>query len=93
MPKSPKEVRARNRHMTAALPDLKGIPPSRDRRPDHVSQGNVNTDVIALAQRLAMLMDEFRQAIEDGITTVSETIPAQGSGRPATAIARHEAEP
>lgn len=93
MPKSPKEMRARNRHMTAALSDLKGITPSRDRRRDHVSQGDVYTDVIALAHRLSMLMDEFRQSLEDGFTTVNDTKPAQGSGRPATGIARHEAEP
>lgn len=59
-------MRARNRHMTAALSDLKGITPSRDRRRDHVSQGDVYTDVIALAHRLAMLMTSFDKPSRTG---------------------------
>ena len=32
----------------------------------------MNSDVIALSQRFAMLMSEYQQSIEDGIITVNE---------------------
>ena len=35
--------------------------------------GGVNSDVIELSQRFAMLMSEYHQSIEDGIITVNET--------------------
>jgi hypothetical protein len=33
----------------------------------------VNSDVIALSQRFAMLMGEYQQSIEDGGITINET--------------------
>ncbi len=60
-------------HVTSALAELKGITLSYDdRRPNTERQGGVNSDVIALAQRFAMLMSEYQQSIEDGIITVNE---------------------
>lgn len=60
-------------HVTSALAELQGISISRDeRRPNDTRSGGVNTDVIALSQRFAMLMSEYQQSIEDGIITVNE---------------------
>ena len=36
------------------------------------SAGGINSDVIMLSQRFAMLMGEYNQSIEDGIITVNE---------------------
>lgn len=60
-------------HVTAALAELKGITLSFDeRRPNKERRGGVNSDVIALSQRFAMLMAEYQQSIEDGRITVNE---------------------
>ncbi len=60
-------------HVTSALADLKNITLSYDgRNTDTPRTGGVNSDVIALSQRFAMLMTEYQAAIEDGIITVNE---------------------
>ncbi len=60
-------------HVTSALADLKNITLSYDgRNTDSPRTGGVNSDVIALSQRFAMLMTEYQAAIEDGIITVNE---------------------
>lgn len=60
-------------HVTAALAELKGITLSYDdRRPNAARGGGVNTDVIALSQRFAMLMTEYHQSIEDGVISANE---------------------
>lgn len=60
-------------HVTSALADLKNISLSYDdRRPNSPNTGGVNSDVIALSQRFAMLMGEYQLAMEDGIITVNE---------------------
>ncbi|MES0863045.1 hypothetical protein ABLN87_11860 [Ruegeria sp. SCPT10] len=60
-------------HVTSALADLKNITLSYDgRNTDAPRTGGVNSDVIALSQRFAMLMTEYQAAIEDGIITVNE---------------------
>ena len=60
-------------HVTSALADLKRISLSYDNsRPNSPSTGGVNSDVIALSQRFAMLMGEYQVAMEDGIITVNE---------------------
>lgn len=60
-------------HVTSALADLKNITLSYDERNSQRSRtGGVNSDVIALSQRFAMLMTEYQSAIEDGIITVNE---------------------
>lgn len=60
-------------HVTSALAELQGITLSHDdRRPNADRSGGVNSDVIALSQRFAMLMSEYQQSIEDGIITVNE---------------------
>ncbi|KNG94966.1 hypothetical protein [Pseudaestuariivita atlantica] len=60
-------------HVTAALAELRGITMSYDdRRPNSKGSGGVNSDVIALSQRFAMLMAEYNQSIEDGVISVNE---------------------
>jgi len=36
------------------------------------SKGGINSDVIQLSQRFAMLMPEYQQSIEDGVISVNE---------------------
>ena len=59
-------------HVTAALAELGGLTISFDDNTRSNSKGGVNSDVIALSQRFAMLMAEYNQSIEDGIITVNE---------------------
>lgn len=66
------ESASRFPHVTAALADLRGITLSYDaEKRNSVSKG-VNQDVVALAQRFAMLMSEYNQAIGDGKISVNE---------------------
>jgi hypothetical protein len=60
-------------HITAALAELRGITLTynEDRRNVPASSG-VNSDVVALSQRFAMLMAEYNQSIEDGKITFNE---------------------
>ena len=60
-------------HVTSALAELQGITLSYNDAPSNKDrEGGVNSDVIQLAQRFAMLMGEYNQSIEDGIITVNE---------------------
>ncbi|MEL6450638.1 MAG: hypothetical protein AAFQ19_05215 [Pseudomonadota bacterium] len=67
------EKEAQFPHITSALAELQGISLSHDdRRRNDARSGGVNSDVIALSQRFAMLMSEYQQSIEDGVITVNE---------------------
>ena len=67
------EVASKYPHVTAALGELNGMQINFDeRRPNSETSGGVNSDVIALSQRFAMLMAEYQQSIEDGVITVNE---------------------
>ncbi|MCR9147339.1 MAG: hypothetical protein NXH74_09080 [Rhodobacteraceae bacterium] len=60
-------------HVTAALAELNGIGLKFEAsRANTRASGGVNSDVIALSQRFAMLMGEYQQSIEDGVITVTE---------------------
>ena len=61
-------------HITAALAELRGITLtySEDRR-NMSDSGGVNSDVVALSQRFAMLMAEYSQSMEDGKITINES--------------------
>lgn len=60
-------------HVTAALAELKGIGLSfNESRANSERSTSVNSDVIALSQRFAMLMSEYQVSIEDGKITVNE---------------------
>lgn len=60
-------------HVTSALAELNGITLSFDQRRDNETRkGGVNSDVVALSQRFAMLMAEYHQSIEDGVISANE---------------------
>lgn len=60
-------------HVTAALAELKGVGLDFEaRRSNSERKGGVNSDVIALSQRFAMLMAEYQQSMEDGQISVNE---------------------
>ena len=67
------EAAATYPHVTGALAEIKGISLHfDDRRANSERSGGVNSDVIALSQRFAMLMAEYQQSMEDGKITVNE---------------------
>lgn len=60
-------------HVTSALAELRSITLSYDERnPNRTASGGINSDVIALSQRFAMLMAEYQQSIEDGEISYNE---------------------
>jgi len=66
------EAASRFPHVTSALADLRGITLSYDAEKRNATSKGVNQDVVALAQRFAMLMSEYNTAIGDGVITVNE---------------------
>ena len=66
------ESAARFPHVTAALADLRGITLSYDAQRHNAESKGVNQDVVALAQRFAMLMGEYHSAIGDGKISINE---------------------
>lgn len=66
------EAASRFPHVTAALADLRGITLSYDAEKRNATSKGVNQDVVALAQRFAMLMSEYNQAIGDGKISINE---------------------
>ena len=58
-------------HVTSALAEIRGITMSYDTTRNN-SEGEINTDVIKLSQRFALLMAEYNQSIADGVITVNE---------------------
>ncbi len=59
-------------HVTAALADLRGITLSYDAEKRNAQSSGVNQDVVALAQRFAVLMSEYNSAIGDGKISINE---------------------
>ena len=59
-------------HVPAALSDLKSITLTYDDSHRNAS-GGVNSDVVALSQRFAMLMGEYNQSIADGRISINES--------------------
>lgn len=67
------EAAARFPHVTAALADLRGLTMSYDQtRRNEPTAGSVNSDVVALSQRFAILMGEYHTAIGDGVISINE---------------------
>ncbi len=67
------EAAASYPHVTSALAELCGVSLSLiSERRNTQERANVNSDVIALSQRFAMLMAEYQQSIADGRITVNE---------------------
>ncbi len=67
------EGAARFPHVTAALADLRGITMSYDQEKRNSGNGGVNSDVVVLSQRFAMLMGEYNASIQDGKITINES--------------------
>ena len=67
------EGAARFPHVTAALADLRGITMSYDQEKKNSTTGGVNSDVVVLSQRFAMLMGEYNASIQDGKITINES--------------------
>ncbi len=58
-------------HVTSALAELHGDTLNKNNSHKN-SVGGINSDVISLSQRFAMLMGEYQISIEDGIITNNE---------------------
>ncbi|WP_108816279.1 phage regulatory CII family protein [Loktanella sp. Alg231-35] len=58
-------------HVTSALAELNGAALSYDKSRAN-NEGEINTDVIKLSQRFALLMAEYNQSIADGVITINE---------------------
>jgi hypothetical protein len=65
------EAAASYPHVTSALAEIRGITMSYDATRSN-SEGEINTDVIKLSQRFALLMAEYNQSMADGIITLNE---------------------
>ncbi len=59
-------------HVTSALAEMNGISISYNEERQNEERSSVNTNVVALAQRFAMLMSEYNQSIDDGVITANE---------------------
>lgn len=59
-------------HVTKALADTQMINLSFDSANRDPSEGEVNTDVVQLSQRFAMLMGEYNLSIADGVISINE---------------------
>jgi len=59
-------------HVTAALAELRGITLTYNDERKNAPAGGVNSDVVALSQRFAMLMGEYNLSMEDGKITINE---------------------
>lgn len=66
------EGAARFPHVTSALADLRNITLSYDAEKQNSKSSGVNQDVVALAQRFAVLMSEYNMAISDGKISINE---------------------
>lgn len=66
------EASARFPHVTAALADMRGITLSHSQHRPDAPKGGVNSDVVTLSQRFAILMGEYNIAIEDGRISANE---------------------
>lgn len=65
------EAAASYPHVTSALAEMKGITLSYDETREN-KKGGINSDVIKLSQRFAMLMGEYNISIEDGVISSNE---------------------
>jgi hypothetical protein len=65
------EAAASYPHVTSALAELRGVTLSLEQSQQN-SRGGVNTDVITLSQRFAVLMGEYNISISDGVISVNE---------------------
>lgn len=66
------EAAAKFPHVTSALADLRGITLAYDGNRRNATSAGINSDVVVLSQRFAMLMGEYNNAIADGKISINE---------------------
>ncbi len=66
------EAAASYPHVTSALAELHGDTLNKNNSNKKSSDWGINSDVISLSQRFAMLMGEYQLSIEDGVITNNE---------------------
>jgi len=66
------EAEASYPHVTVALADLAGVTLSWNEERRNASSGSINSDVVALSQRFALLMAEYHVSIADGTISLNE---------------------
>ncbi|MBN2740638.1 MAG: hypothetical protein JXR35_07020 [Rhodobacteraceae bacterium] len=66
------ETKASYPHVTAALADLAGVTLSWNEARRNASSSSINSDVVALSQRFALLMAEYHSSIADGTISLNE---------------------
>lgn len=66
------EAAAKYPHVTSALAELRGATMSYDSSGTNSDEGEINTDVIKLSQRFALLMAEYSLSIADGVISINE---------------------
>ncbi|MDF1621442.1 hypothetical protein [Pseudothioclava nitratireducens] len=66
------EAEASFPHVTSALAELGKMTISFDEDRRNTKGGHINSDIVELSQRFAMLMSEYHQSIQDGTITVNE---------------------
>jgi len=59
-------------HVTSALAELRGISLSFESGRNDPDEGEINSDVIKLSQRFALLMAEYNLSIADGVISINE---------------------
>jgi hypothetical protein len=59
-------------HVTSALAELRGATVSYGKTGANSDEGEINTDVIKLSQRFALLMAEYQMSIADGVISINE---------------------
>ena len=65
------EAQATYPYVTGALAEMRGITMSYDTHKAN-DEGGVNSNVIKLSQRFALLMAEYNRSMEDGVISVNE---------------------
>jgi hypothetical protein len=59
-------------HVTAALAEMRSVAVPDDEPGRRNSKGGINSDVITLSQRFALLMAEYNLSINDGVISINE---------------------
>lgn len=59
-------------HVTSALAELRGATASYGKSGANTVEGEINTDVIKLSQRFALLLAEYQMSIADGVISINE---------------------
>ena len=66
------EAAASYPHVTVSLAELRGATISYEKSGANTEEGEINSDVIKLSQRFALLMAEYNLSIADGVISINE---------------------